>query len=108
MGSSGINAGLGKYVPLVTDGRFSGASHGIMVGHVTPEASDGGPIALLRDGDMITVAPRDRLLSVDLSADELAARKAAWVPPPPKQGCRGVLSRYAKCVASAHYGATTS
>merc|ERR1740121_454231 len=107
-GAALVGAGLGKYVPLVTDGRFSGASHGIMVGHVTPEACDGGPIALLRDGDMITVAPLERLLSVELSAEELAARKAAWVPPPQKPGCRGVLGRYAKCVASAHYGATTS
>jgi len=58
-GAALVGAGLGKYVPLVTDGRFSGASHGIMVGHVTPEASDGGPIALLKDGDMVTVAPLD-------------------------------------------------
>merc|ERR1712187_864076 len=83
-GAALVGAGLGKYVPLVTDGRFSGASHGIMVGHVTPEASDGGPIALLKDGDMITVAPTERLLSVDLSVEELAARRASWSPPPIK------------------------
>jgi len=107
-GAALVGQGLGKYVPLVTDGRFSGASHGIMVGHITPEASDGGPIALLRDGDMITVAPHERLLSVDLSDEELALRRAAWTPPPPKAGTRGVLARYQKNVASAHYGATTS
>lgn len=107
-GSALVGAGLGKYVPLVTDGRFSGASHGIMVGHVTPEASDGGPIALLHDGDMITVAPGERLLSVDLSVGELEARRAAWKGPPSRPGIRGVLARYIKNVASAHYGATTS
>jgi len=107
-GAALVGAGLGKYVPLVTDGRFSGASHGIMVGHVTPEAVDGGPIALLRDGDVVTVAPRERELSVALSPEELAARRASWSPPPPRPGCRGVLARYAKHVASAHFGATTS
>lgn len=107
-GAALVGAGLGKYVPLVTDGRFSGASHGIMVGHVTPEAADGGPIALLRDGDEVTVAPGERLLSVNLSEEELAARRAAWTPPAPRPGDRGVLARYAKLVASAHYGATTS
>lgn len=107
-GAALVGAGLGKYVPLVTDGRFSGASHGIMVGHVTPEACDGGPIALIRDGDVVTVAPGERLLSVDLSAAELDARRAAWQPPSTKPGTRGVLARYQKNVASAHFGATTS
>jgi len=107
-GAALVGAGLGKYVPLVTDGRFSGASHGIMVGHVTPEAADGGPIALLRDGDMITVAPLERTVSVDLSAGELAERRAAWIPPAPRPELRGVLGRYTKVVASAHVGATTS
>eukprot|EP00928_Gymnodinium_smaydae_P070175 TRINITY_DN54086_c0_g1_i1.p1 TRINITY_DN54086_c0_g1~~TRINITY_DN54086_c0_g1_i1.p1 ORF type:complete len:614 (-),score=150.60 TRINITY_DN54086_c0_g1_i1:231-1934(-) len=107
-GAALVGAGLGKYVPLVTDGRFSGASHGIMVGHVTPEASDGGPIALLRDGDMITVAPGERLLHVDLASEELAARRAAWRAPAARPECRGVLARYQRNVASAHFGATTS
>ncbi|CAK0891858.1 unnamed protein product [Prorocentrum cordatum] len=107
-GAALVGAGLGKHVPLVTDGRFSGASHGIMVGHVTPEACDGGPIALLRDGDIVTVAPGERLLSVDLSVMELEARRAAWTPPPARPNTRGVLARYQKNVASAHFGATTS
>mmetsp|Transcript_87240 Transcript_87240/g.247340 ORF Transcript_87240/g.247340 Transcript_87240/m.247340 type:complete len:602 (-) Transcript_87240:87-1892(-) len=107
-GAALVGAGLGKRVALVTDGRFSGASHGIMVGHVTPEAADGGPIALLRDGDLVTVAPGERLVSVDLSAEELARRRAAWAPPPPRPGCRGVLQRYARNVSSAHFGAITS
>ncbi|CAE8623771.1 unnamed protein product [Polarella glacialis] len=107
-GAALVGAGLGKKVALVTDGRFSGASHGIMVGHVTPEAAAGGPIALLRDGDMVAVRPGLRELSVQLSDEELAARKAAWQPPPPRPGSTGALAKYAKQVRSAHVGATTS
>jgi dihydroxy-acid dehydratase len=107
-GAALVGAGLGKDVALVTDGRFSGASHGIMVGHVTPEAADGGPIALLRDGDIVVVAPGDGTLSVELSDDELVRRRAIWTPPSPKPNSRGVLARYTSVVASAHYGATTS
>merc|ERR1740130_1335698 len=69
-GAALVGAGLGKYVALVTDGRFSGASHGIMVGHVTPEASAGGPIALLRDGDIIIINPSERVLGVEISDEE--------------------------------------
>eukprot|EP00929_Paragymnodinium_shiwhaense_P007968 TRINITY_DN111898_c0_g1_i1.p1 TRINITY_DN111898_c0_g1~~TRINITY_DN111898_c0_g1_i1.p1 ORF type:complete len:597 (-),score=147.27 TRINITY_DN111898_c0_g1_i1:176-1966(-) len=107
-GAAMVGAGLGKYCPLVTDGRFSGASHGIMVGHVTPEATDGGPIALVKEGDMITVAPAEGHLSVDVSAGELEERKKAWRPPADRPELKGVLSKYAKMVTSAHYGATTS
>jgi len=105
-GAALVGANLGKYVALVTDGRFSGASHGIMIGHVTPEAYDGGVIALVKDGDMITIDPHKARLDVDLSDEEIAKRRAAWKRPekplPP-----GVLSKYRKMVASAHYGAST-
>merc|ERR1711920_447805 len=75
-GGALIGCGLGKDVALVTDGRFSGASHGIMLGHVSPEAAVGGPIGLLKDGDIITLDPKQRLLSVDVSDAEMAERKA--------------------------------
>lgn len=107
-GAALVGSGLGKDVALVTDGRFSGASHGIMVGHVTPEAAAGGPIGLLCDGDMVTVRPGARELSVALSDEELAARRAEWRPPAPKPGTTGVLAKYAAQVRSAHVGATTS
>lgn len=107
-GAALVGAGLGKDVALVTDGRFSGASHGIMVGHVTPEAAAGGPIALLRDGDIVVVRPGARELSVQISDAELAERRAAWTPPAPRPGTFGVLEKYARQVRSAHVGATTS
>mmetsp|Transcript_52506 Transcript_52506/g.97218 ORF Transcript_52506/g.97218 Transcript_52506/m.97218 type:complete len:589 (-) Transcript_52506:89-1855(-) len=107
-GSALVGAGLGKYVPLVTDGRFSGASHGIMVGHVTPEAADGGPIAFIQDGDTIVVRPRDRLLAVQLSDKELQERKKSWPGPKVQAGLNGVLGKYAAQVRSAAIGATTS
>jgi dihydroxy-acid dehydratase len=107
-GGALIGAGLGKDVALVTDGRFSGASHGIMIGHVTPEAAVGGPIGLIRDGDIVVLRPKERLLNVDISAEEMDARRAAWTPPAPKVGTRGVLAKYASLVQSAHVGATTS
>lgn len=107
-GGALIGCGLGKDVALVTDGRFSGASHGIMIGHVSPEAAVGGPIGLVNDGDIITLDPNNRALTVDVSDEEMAARRAAWLPPPPKPNTSGVLGKYAKLVASAHVGATTS
>lgn len=107
-GGALIGCGLGKDVALVTDGRFSGASHGIMIGHVSPEAAVGGPIALLHDGDMITLDPKSRSLTVDVSDEEMSARRALWTPPPQKPGTKGVLGNYGKLVASAHVGATTS
>lgn len=105
-GGALIGAGLGKDVALITDGRFSGASHGIMIGHITPEAAVGGPIALLRDGDIVELKPKDRSLSVQLSDAELAERRAAWKPRALSCG-KGVLAKYAKLVDSAHVGATT-
>ena len=96
--------GLGDSVALITDGRFSGATHGLMVGHVAPEAARGGPIAALRDGDVIEVDVEARELRVLLSEDEIAARLRDAVPPPPRY-TRGVLARYAATVSSASRGA---
>lgn len=107
-GAALVGSGLGKEVALVTDGRFSGASHGIMIGHVTPEAADCGPIALVRDGDIITVDARNKALTVDVSDEEMAARKLLWKPINKAGNPRGVLAKYAKVVQSAHHGAVTS
>jgi dihydroxy-acid dehydratase len=101
-----MGAGLGRDVALITDGRFSGASHGFIVGHVTPEAQDGGAIALVRDGDPMTIDSRTRELSVDIDAGELAARRAAWTPPPPK-ATAGVLAKYVRLVRPASEGCVT-
>ncbi len=101
-----IGQGLGDSVALITDGRFSGASHGPMVGHVAPEAAVGGPIALLREGDVITLDIPQRRLDVRLTEAQLAGRKAAWRPLPPKY-TTGVLAKYAKLVSSASQGAVT-
>ena len=88
----------------MTDGRFSGATHGMMIGHVAPEAARGGPIGLIRDGDEITIDVPNRTLNV---AADLEARRAEWSAPQPKY-TQGVLARFAKNVASASLGATTS
>jgi dihydroxy-acid dehydratase len=101
-----VGEGLGDEVALVTDGRFSGATHGLMVGHVTPEAFRGGPIAALRDGDTIDLDVEARELRVELSDDELAARLRDWTPPPPNY-TTGVLAKYAALVSSASEGAVT-
>ena len=101
-----MGAGLAHDVALVTDGRFSGGSHGFCVGHVTPEAQVGGPIALLHDGDEVTIDAETLAISVALSEAELAARRAAWVEPPLKY-TRGTLHRYIKTVASASHGCVT-
>ncbi len=90
----------------MTDGRFSGGSHGFLVGHVTPEAQLGGPIALVRDGDRIDISATDNLLEVQLSADEWAVRRAEWTEPPLKVS-RGTLHRYIKNVKSASEGCVT-
>jgi len=95
---------LGDHVALVTDGRFSGGSRGLSIGHVAPEAAEGGPIALLRDGDVVRIDLPARTLDVELSADELARRRAAWTPPAPKY-TRGWLSRYSRLVTNASTGA---
>jgi dihydroxy-acid dehydratase len=99
--------GMGKKVALITDGRFSGATRGFCVGHVGPEAAHGGPIALLRDGDRITIDAVAGVLSVDLTDDELAARKAAWAGPRPTNYASGALWKYAQLVGGARQGAVT-
>ena len=99
-----IGEGLGDSVALVTDGRFSGATHGFMVGHVSPEAARGGPIAALEEGDVVTIDVDARELRVELSGDEIASRLAAWSPPPPHYES-GVFARYAVLVSSASDGA---
>ena len=101
-----MGAGLGGDVALVTDGRFSGASRGFIIGHVTPEAQDGGPIALISDGDRVTIDARTRQIHVDLSENELAARRARWQRPAEKF-TRGVLARYIRSVCSASEGCVT-
>ena len=101
-----VGEGLGDAVALVTDGRFSGATHGLMVGHVSPEAARGGPLAALRDGDAVTIDVEERELRADLSADELAARLRDWAPPPPRY-TTGVFAKYAALVSSASEGAVT-
>ncbi|MCC6340827.1 MAG: dihydroxy-acid dehydratase [Bryobacterales bacterium] len=101
-----MGAGLGKDVALMTDGRFSGGSHGFIVGHVTPEAQVGGPIALVRNGDRITIDAEKNLIAVDLSDAELDARRAAWVMPPYK-ATRGTLAKYIRLVKNASLGCVT-
>ena len=102
-----MGRGLGESVMLVTDGRFSGATHGPMIGHVAPEAAVGGPLALLEDGDIVTLDVEDRALTVRLSEEELARRRDAWRPMPPRY-TRGVLAKYARMVSSASVGAVTT
>ena len=101
-----VGAGLGEEVALITDGRFSGATHGLMVGHIAPEAARGGALAILRDGDTITLDVDARRLDVDLTEDEIAARLAAWTAPAPRYKT-GVLAKYASLVSSASEGAIT-
>jgi dihydroxy-acid dehydratase len=101
-----VGEGLGEDVALITDGRFSGATHGLMAGHVTPEAARGGPIAIIQDGDMIEFDIADRELRVELSDDEIAARLAEWRPPQPRYQT-GVFAKYAALVSSASEGAVT-
>jgi dihydroxy-acid dehydratase len=103
--SAVVGAGLGESVVLVTDGRFSGATRGLMVGHVAPEAVRGGPLAVVREGERVTVDVDAGLLELDVPAGELAARLAAYAPPPP-QVTSGVLGRYSRLVGSASDGAT--
>lgn len=93
-------------VALITDGRYSGASHGFIVGHITPEAAVGGPIALIRDGDVITINAETNELSMDVSDEELQERRCQWTPPDP-QITRGVLAKYARLVGDASHGAMT-
>ncbi|NJN05927.1 MAG: hypothetical protein HC814_05505, partial [Rhodobacteraceae bacterium] len=101
-----MGKGLGKDVALVTDGRFSGGSHGFVVGHITPEAFVGGPIAVIQNGDSITIDAAKRTINLDIPAAELKKRLKAWTQPKPRY-TRGVLAKYAKLVNSAHLGAVT-
>ena len=101
-----MGAGLAKDVALMTDGRFSGGSHGFIVGHVCPEAQDGGPLALVKDGDQITIDAQTRTIEMDVSDDEMAKRKAAWKMPAYKAK-RGTLYKYIKSVKSASEGCVT-
>ena len=102
-----VGAGLGDSVALITDGRFSGATHGFMVGHVAPEAVHGGPIAAVREGDTVTIDVESRRLDVDLADDEIAERVAGYVAPDNGESGTGVLAKYAKLVSSAAQGAVT-
>ena len=101
-----IGAGLGDAVALITDGRFSGGTYGLVVGHVAPEAAVGGTIALVEEGDSITVDAEARLLQLDISAEELLRRRALWRPRPPRY-TRGVLAKYSSLVSSSSLGAVT-
>ncbi len=98
--------GLGGAVGLITDGRFSGGTRGLMIGHTSPEAAVGGPIALLQEGDMITIDVSQRLIHIDLSDAELEARRAAWQPPTPNYA-KGIMAKYARQVSQANDGAVT-
>jgi dihydroxy-acid dehydratase len=101
-----MGAGLGQQVALVTDGRFSGGSHGFLVGHVVPEAQEGGPIALVENGDRIAIDAEANTIEVEVSATELDRRRAAWAPKPLK-ATRGALYRYLRSVKSASEGCVT-
>jgi len=101
-----MGKGLGKEVALITDGRFSGGSHGFVVGHVTPEAAVGGPIAIIEDGDGITIDAENRTLNLNIPQQEIDARLAKWKAPAPKE-TRGTLAKYARLVCSASEGAVT-
>ena len=102
-----VGAGLGDSVVLITDGRFSGATHGLMVGHVAPEAAIGGPIAAVHDGDTISLDAQTRSITLDVSSNEIVARLAAWRPPVPRFAS-GVMAKYAQLVGSASEGAVTA
>jgi dihydroxy-acid dehydratase len=101
-----MGAGLGADVALLTDGRFSGGSHGFIIGHITPEAQDGGPLALVRTGDRISIDALSCRLTLEVEDEELAARRRAWTAPPPK-ATRGVLAKYVRLVRSASEGCVT-
>jgi len=101
-----MGAGLGEHVALLTDGRFSGGSHGFIIGHVTPEAQEGGPIALVRDGDLISIDAKARVLDLEVDPGELDRRRAAWQPPP-LRATKGTLFKYIQCVRSASEGCVT-
>jgi dihydroxy-acid dehydratase len=101
-----VGAGLGETVALLTDGRFSGGTRGFCIGHVAPEAAMGGPIAILRDGDIIAIDVKERSLNVELTDEEIAARLEGWKAPKP-QYTSGVFAKYAALVSTADEGAVT-
>tara|TARA_B100000925_G_scaffold244331_1_gene194138 strand:- start:305 stop:655 length:351 start_codon:yes stop_codon:yes gene_type:complete len=101
-----MGAGLGNDVALITDGRFSGGTHGFVVGHITPEAQIGGTLALVEDGDIITINAEDNTIVLDVDDKKLESRKAHWKAPELKVS-RGVLYKYAKAVSSASAGCVT-
>jgi dihydroxy-acid dehydratase len=101
-----IGAGLGDSVGLITDGRFSGGTYGMVVGHVAPEAFVGGNIALIKEGDSITIDAAKRLLQLNISEGELAQRRANWQAPNPRY-TKGILGKYAKLVSSSSLGSVT-
>jgi dihydroxy-acid dehydratase len=101
-----MGRGLGADVALITDGRFSGGTHGFVVGHITPEAFTGGPLGLVKNGDRITIDAHSRTLTLDVAAKELAARRRKWRPRKPRY-TRGVLAKYARQVSTASTGAVT-
>jgi len=101
-----MGKGLGKDVAMITDGRFSGGSHGFVVGHVTPEAFAGGPIAVVKNGDGITIDAEKRTVTLELTGKEIRARLKHWKQPRPRY-TSGVLAKYARLVNSAHLGAVT-
>jgi dihydroxy-acid dehydratase len=101
-----MGKGLGDQVALITDGRFSGGSHGFVVGHVSPEAAVGGPLALVRDGDSISIDATKKEMTLHVPQAELIARRARWQPRAP-YATRGVLAKYAELVSSASLGAVT-
>ncbi|MFN8507985.1 MAG: dihydroxy-acid dehydratase, partial [Dehalococcoidia bacterium] len=102
-----VGEGLGETVALITDGRFSGATRGLMAGHVAPEAAVGGPIGLLQEGDTVVIDIDKRELNVEIDAAEIARRRAAWSPRPANYE-RGVFAKYARLVSGAEQGAVTS
>ncbi len=104
--SAVMGKGLGKDVALITDGRFSGGSHGFVVGHITPEAFDGGPLATIQNGDKITIDAKNKEINLHVSKEEIISRQSQWKQPAPRY-TRGVLSKYAKTVRTASQGATT-
>ena len=101
-----VGAGLGNDVALLTDGRFSGGSHGFIVGHITPEAQEGGPIALVKNGDMLTIDAENNTIHVRITDEEMARRRQAWTAPPYK-ATRGTLYKYIQNVKSASQGCVT-
>jgi dihydroxy-acid dehydratase len=101
-----MGQGLGKEVALITDGRFSGGTHGFVVGHITPEAYDGGPLAMVKNGDRIVIDAKSRKMVLDISGAEMKKRTKAWKKPKPKY-TRGVLAKFAHLAADASHGAVT-